>query len=172
MDIFEKKSYLIGITNRILIGHPASKANCVLNIDTGALDLELPGHIKAALKPSEYEKKFIKNLLNKVTFGNDEDWHGNESMGWEGSDDFIRAEFFKYTREMLCDLSFVRERLRRPLEKIQSDPESDENSYEMKSSGEKYANMSPGGKISRRYKKYLNKYKKKFLYQWSNCVSF
>ena len=53
-------------------------------------------------------------------------------MSWEGSDDYIRAEFFKYTKDMLCDLSFVRERLRRPLERITSDPESDENSYELK----------------------------------------
>ena len=53
-------------------------------------------------------------------------------MSWEGNDDYIRAEFLKYTKGMLCDLSFVRERLRRPLERITSDPESDENSYELK----------------------------------------
>jgi hypothetical protein len=92
---------------------------------------------------------------------------------WEGSDDFIRAEFFKYTKALLCSLAYTQDKLNSPLEKVWSDPEDvDQNEYEMKSVGEKYANMSPGSKISGRYKKYFRNYKKKFLYQWSNTANF
>jgi hypothetical protein len=41
----------------------------------------------------------MRTIVKSVNIeANSEDWLGNEVTSWEGSDDYIRNEFYKYTK--------------------------------------------------------------------------
>lgn len=179
-------SYLIGCTNQMIIEHHQSIPHAVLNLDTEDLTLSLSPQVNTALKFSKKEKSFMRGLVKIAEAGEVPSWRGQEKVEWQGSDDNIRAEFHNYLKGMLSNLSFLRLK-GQGADRVYtfSDSESPESQEEeevkeealavlegRKMSEGDYESLSPTFYRTWKLKKLLKKYKRKFVYQWSNTNSF
>jgi len=186
LDKLAVPSYLIGCTNQMIIEHHQSMPHAVLNLDIEDFTLNLSPQVSTALKFSKREKAFVKGLVRLAEQGEEPSWRGQEQVEWQGSDDNIRAEFHSYLKGMLCNLALLRLKGQgsdktHPFSDSESpeSPEEEEAKEEAlaalegrKFSDGDYESLSPTFYRSWKLKKILKKYKRKFLYQWSNTHSF
>jgi hypothetical protein len=120
-NIENKKTFLIGTTNQMVINHGKMKYDCVVNIDTNKISFnnDIPEKV---IKMSKVEKNLYNKIYNKVK-GNFDDkneyWMLNINVAepnFEGSDDFIRNEIKYYFCDYLINLSLVIEVVNGPNE--------------------------------------------------------
>jgi len=113
----ELNGYTIGTTNSALIQLLEVKPDVYLNIDEAKFTILNKG-LRAALKLTDYEKEFIKNLMMDIHYEPNEEhkidnWQcikpptEEDNLRFAGCNHYIRQQFTDYFRELIVNLSLA-----------------------------------------------------------------
>ena len=67
----------MGTTNQLLLNYPKSKADLIINLDTEKIDFpnEKSHIVKVSRNHTNYEKKFVSNILKAINVDQEEYHH-------------------------------------------------------------------------------------------------
>jgi hypothetical protein len=104
MSILEKKGYLVGSTNLMIVKHPVTTPHVLINLETQRVEINLPTDLAKATKLTSKERNMMKSITKAVTHSLAQE----DGAEWEGSDDFIRQALHVYLRDLLCTVALFK----------------------------------------------------------------
>lgn len=109
MDVLlspDTKGFIVGTSNAIFTQHSLCNIDVVVNIDNGSVEIRDPA-LASLLALTSPDKVFIEEIVKCVASSWDESETEDllyQHMGFEGSDDDIRARFENYLVSMLASV--------------------------------------------------------------------
>ncbi len=112
------KSYMVGSTNSLLLQQKDRYSDVLINLDDLTANITSPS-LRAALSLSAADRRWIDFLTQTVTETWDPANPGRPStMGYAGSEEFIRLQFEEYLLALLSCVSFSLDKKSKPLSNI------------------------------------------------------
>ncbi|KAK9373069.1 transport protein Avl9-domain-containing protein [Lipomyces chichibuensis] len=102
----ETKFYLIGSTNSLLLSQKHKFADIIVNVDLNTVEILNP-EFEAPLLLTSHDRKWIDSIFHAVSeTWSDEDTGRLESVGFAGSEDYIRWQFEDYLMALLASVKY------------------------------------------------------------------
>lgn len=103
---FGTKSYIVGSTNSLLLQQRDRYSDILVNLDENSINVTSPS-LRAALVLSAADRRWIDALVFSVTESWDEaDPSRPKTMGFVGSEDYIRLQFEEYVLSMVSAVKY------------------------------------------------------------------
>ncbi|KAH8155314.1 uncharacterized protein LAJ45_00324 [Morchella importuna] len=103
---FGTKSYIVGSTNSLLLQQRDRYSDILVNLDENSINVTSPS-LRAALVLSAADRRWIDALVFSVTESWDEaDPSRPKTMGFVGSEDYIRLQFEEYVLSMVSSVKY------------------------------------------------------------------
>jgi hypothetical protein len=181
MPILERKGFVLGSTNLMIVQHPATAPHVLINLETQHVEVSLPMHLQKATKLTSKEHCMMKALTKAVV----RSLAHNTTVEWEGSDDFIRQSFHSYLRDLRGTVALFKTKLEGSKVPLQSMALTQEYFSEIErrlTAGEtlgphkqkmkKYENMQMSSAEYKRCKQFFKGFNKRLLSCWCRTSSF
>ncbi|TIC61802.1 hypothetical protein E3Q03_02533 [Wallemia mellicola] len=104
----DTSSFLVGTTNAVFTQQKNLKLDVVVNIETGALDIQTPG-LEKIVQPTYQDRKWMDEIVTSVTntHHRQSNFNGGGPVSFVDSDDWLRAKFEDYICSALASIKYV-----------------------------------------------------------------
>ncbi|KAK4240373.1 late secretory pathway protein AVL9 [Achaetomium macrosporum] len=103
---FGTKSYIVGSTNSLLLQQKDRYSDILINLDEGTINITSPS-LKAALQLSTPDRRWIDFITQNVNdTWDDANPSRPKTMGYVGSEEFIRVQFEEYLLSLISSVKY------------------------------------------------------------------
>ncbi|KAK4245143.1 late secretory pathway protein AVL9 [Corynascus novoguineensis] len=103
---FGTKSYIVGSTNSLLLQQKDRYSDILINLDEGTVNVTSPS-LKAALQLSTPDRRWIDFITQNVNdTWDDANPSRPKTMGYVGSEEFIRVQFEEYLLSLISSVKY------------------------------------------------------------------
>ncbi|KAL2257123.1 hypothetical protein VTK26DRAFT_634 [Humicola hyalothermophila] len=103
---FGTKSYVVGSTNSLLLQQRDRYSDILINLDEGTINITSPS-LRAALQLSTPDRRWIDFITQNVNdTWDDANPSRPKTMGYVGSEEFIRVQFEEYLLSLLSSVKY------------------------------------------------------------------
>lgn len=103
---FGTKSYIVGSTNSLLLQQKDRYSDILINLDEGTINITSPS-LRAALQLSTPDRRWIDFITQNVNdTWDDADPSRPKTMGYVGSEEFIRVQFEEYLLSLISSVKY------------------------------------------------------------------
>ncbi|KAK3897674.1 late secretory pathway protein AVL9 [Staphylotrichum tortipilum] len=103
---FGTKSYIVGSTNSLLLQQKDRYSDILINLDEGTINVTSPS-LKAALQLSTPDRRWIDFITQNVNdTWDDANPSRPKTMGYVGSEEFIRVQFEEYLLSLISSVKY------------------------------------------------------------------
>ena len=103
---FGTKSYIVGSTNSLLLQQKDRYSDILINLDEGTINVTSPS-LKAALQLSTPDRRWIDFITQNVNdTWDDANPSRPKTMGYVGSEEFIRVQFEEYLLSLIASVKY------------------------------------------------------------------
>ncbi|KAG7286960.1 hypothetical protein NEMBOFW57_006460 [Staphylotrichum longicolle] len=103
---FGTKSYIVGSTNSLLLQQKDRYSDILINLDEGTINITSPS-LKAALQLSTPDRRWIDFITQNVNdTWDDANPSRPKTMGYVGSEEFIRVQFEEYLLSLIASVKY------------------------------------------------------------------
>lgn len=103
---FGTKSYVVGSTNSLLLQQKDRYSDILINLDEGTINITSPS-LRAALQLSTPDRRWIDFITQNVNdTWDDANPSRPKTMGYVGSEEFIRVQFEEYLLSLLSSVKY------------------------------------------------------------------